>query len=407
MTGSLKALSPVLSAAWLRVLGLSDNEVGDVPRGLASGVLSLGHRFTREHSLDAALYMDRDEIRRAYLAYYLPVNLAKVQSLLVEMPSPEIAPSACGPILRVLDVGCGPGTGALGVLDWAQSGPAHSNMALHVVAVDKSLQALRETSRFWEAYCSIARGPTATLSTVQSDIQRRGMKTDFGCQAYDLIIVANTLNELFRGRADSIAPRVALLRRLLELLNQHGTLMVIEPALRETSRALHLVRDAVVAAGECNVYSPCLHEQSCPALLRKTDWCHEERLWTPPQIVQTIDREVGFIKDSLKFSYLLLRKDGRTIVSRASGVYRVVSELRRMKGEQRAWLCHEQGRPEVGRLDRERSEDNSHFDDWHRGAIVRVEDLGPASNPASGGSLTRIRKTTTVELVRPVCGDPE
>ena len=65
---------------------------------------------------------------------------------------------------------------------------------------------------------------------------------------------------------------------------------------------------------------------------------NEERQWQTPPAIAAIDRDVGFIKDSLKFSYLLLRTDGRTIVTRSPQTFRVVSELRELKGEKRAWL---------------------------------------------------------------------
>ncbi len=79
-------------------------------------------------------------------------------------------------------------------------------------------------------------------------------------------------------------------------------------------------------------------------------------------MIEDIDRAVGFIKDALKFSYIVLRKDGLTIVDRALTDYRVVSERMVMKGEQRVWLCNEMGRQIVGRLDKERSELNAGFD---------------------------------------------
>ena len=101
---------------------------------------------------------------------------------------------------------------------------------------------------------------------------------------------------------------------LLGLLATHGSLIIMEPALRETSRNLLRVRDALVAKQACTVYSPCLHEKPCPALVKDDDWCHEERPWTPPVIVAAIDREVGLIKDALKFSYVILRKIGRAHV---------------------------------------------------------------------------------------------
>jgi hypothetical protein len=148
------------------------------------------------------------------------------------------------------------------------------------------------------------------------------------------------------------------------------------------------------------VYSPCLHEQACPALVHPDDWCHEERAWEPPAIIQQIDEEVGFIKDALKFSYLLLRTDGRTIVERRSDVYRVVSELLEFKGEKRAWLCNEMGRSEVGRLDRLASPENAAVDQWHRGAIVQIEKIVRKERDGKVSTVGRIERDSAVQIVR-------
>ena len=219
---------------------------------------------------------------------------------------------------------------------------------------------------------------------------------------FELIVMANALNELWRGTRDLIGSRVTFVRGLLDLLVPHGTVMLVEPALRDTSRDFHLVRDRLLAAGACTVYSPCLHDGPCPALVKADDWCHEERPWTPPPIVSAIDREVGFIKDALKFSYVILRKDGKTIVPRKPDLFRIVSELREMKGEKRAWLCNETGRPEVGRQDRLRSESNEAVDEWHRGAIVRISEIVRKTKSGQQSTLGRIEKSATVEIVRPV-----
>jgi hypothetical protein len=174
--------------------------------------------------------------------------------------------------------------------------------------------------------------------------------------------------------------------------------MIVEPALRETSRALHRLRDELLAENRCTIYSPCLHDNNCPALVDPDDWCHEERAWEPPIVIQQIDREVGFIKDALKFSYLLLRTDGRTIADRSPDTFRMVSELRKLKGDRRAWLCNELGRSEVGRLDRALSAGNCAWDDCQRGAIVRIEGL----KRKDGATLARIPAEGTVEIVRRV-----
>jgi SAM-dependent methyltransferase len=231
---------------------------------------------------------------------------------------------------------------------------------------------------------------------VTLDLERPGSKAPWKDATFDLILAGNCLNELFRSAVDPIVRRARLLERFLEALAPDGTLMVVEPALRETARALHQVRDRIVARGAATVYSPCLHERPCPALVHPDDWCHEERPWMPPAVVREIDQAVGFIKDALKFSYLLLRKDGRTIADRGPTVYRVVSDVMVMKGERRAWLCNEASRQLVGRLDRARTERNAAFETWHRGALVRVDQI------ERRGSVGRIVGTATAELVRPV-----
>ena len=216
--------------------------------------------------------------------------------------------------------------------------------------------------------------------------------------SYDLIIVANCLNEMYCRTHYSIDDSSELLSDLLTHLATQGTLMIVEPALRETSRALHQLRDRLLAENRCTVYSPCLHDKNCPALLDPDDWCHEERAWEPPITVQQIDREVGFIKDALKFSYLLLRTDGRTIADRSPDTFRVVSELRMLKGDTRAWLCNELGRTEVGRLDRTRSASNAAWDQCQRGTIIRIDGL----KRKDGAALNRIPADGTAEIVRPI-----
>jgi ribosomal protein RSM22 (predicted rRNA methylase) len=347
--------------------------------------------------------MDDPKLRAAYLAYFFPVNLAKVQALLDEL-SPALYWGQRDGVTRVLELGCGPGTGIIGVLDWAVS-RAQEVSRLECVAVDRSAQSLEICRKLWE-HCIARLSPqSCRLQLVQDNLQHdrpAALRQVCGAVQYDMIIMQNVLSELFVGASDRIERRARLIEAALGLLSDKGTVMLIEPALRDSSRELHQVRDRLLEMKLCTIYAPCLHEWSCPALVRPDDWCHEERAWSPPFWIQAIDKEVGFIKDALKFSYLLLRKDGQTVVERGPDLYRIVSELRVMKGEKRAWLCHEGGRPEVGRLDRLASPQNAAVDDWHRGGIVRVSEIVRKERNGKVATVGRIESDTTVQIIRTV-----
>ena len=363
---------------------------------LSTAVVELSRLFTIRRSALSHSYLESPTLAAAYLNYFLPVNLSKIQVLLNEMP----VVLADEPF-SVLDLGSGPGTGALAVLDWWHG---RGNVSgLSVVAVDRSMTALQQAESLWRKYCRTANLTGASLQACKVDVGRTGWVKDVEPRVpFDLIILANCLNETHADATDPIAMRSSLVTELLARLAPQGTLMIVEPALRETSRALHQVRDRLLQEKRCTVYSPCLHENNCPALINPYDWCHEERAWAPPAFIQEIDGEVGFIKDALKFSYLLLRKDGKTIVDRRPDVYRVVSELRHLKGEKRAWLCNETGRPEIGRQDRLASSQNAAFDEWNRGAIVKIERIAHKEKAGKLSALGRIDQDCVVKLVQSI-----
>jgi ribosomal protein RSM22 (predicted rRNA methylase) len=372
---------------------------------LAQAVVHLSRLFTTERPALTSRYLDDPVHAAAYLSYFLPVNLSKVQILLDELPN-ESSLQTPHRSMAVLDLGCGPGTGGLALLDWLwHRGPERAK-SLSVLAADSSHESLQDARRLWEAYCQEVGISNEGLKCVEGNLEHP-LKGDLGNQImrggpYDLMIMANCLNELFLAATDPSVERAAIVAQLLPFLAPHGSVMIVEPALRQTARELHRLRNHLLKQNLCTVYSPCLHERACPALDHPDDWCHEERPWQTPPAIAALDRKAGFIKDALKFSYLLLRKDGRTIVSRSPRTFRVVSELRELKGEKRAWLCNETGRPEVGRLDRLASPKNAAVDDWHRGAIVQIERIVRKEREGKVSPVGRIESDVAVKIVRSV-----
>ena len=396
--------SAVLSAiAAVAKVNLLEPHQG-VPESIIEGVSRLSRMFTRRDQCPRVAYFEEPWLRAAYLAYYVPVNLAKVQVLLDELQ--PVLPIVGNEEFRVLDIGGGPGTGALGVLDWCRSKSVIPASSLHMTIVDRSPQVLRLCAEILKVYGEQHPSQSiASVNTVECNLEHSlspALRKVGMANSYHLIIIQNLLSELFVGSPNSVGQRTALVGELLDTLTADGSLMLIEPALRSASRALHQVRDNLLAGQRCSVYSPCLHDAPCPALLKPDDWCHEERKWEVPAWITQVDREVGFIKDALKFSYVILRKDGQTLMPRYGNYHRVVSELRIMKGEKRVWLCDETGRQEIGRQDKERSASNAPFDDWHRGAIVRISEIVRRDRKGRPSMVGRIVSSGKAEVVRPV-----
>jgi hypothetical protein len=179
---------------------------------------------------------------------------------------------------------------------------------------------------------------------------------------FDLVVAAHLLNELFvdrlpADRAELRAGRVLTWGRAL--LAPKGVMILVEPALRGTSRELLAVRDRVLAAG-LKVVAPCFWSGPCPALARDRDWCHDA---VPIANGARVD-----------YSYLVLQvaTDGDPEKPADPALFRIVSDPMVEKGRLRLFGCGPAGRHPLVRLDRHGSAFNAPFDALHRGDIARV-----------------------------------
>lgn len=342
-----------------------DNET----RALAENVLRLSKLLTSDRENLPVAYLKDPNLRNAYLRYYLPANMKKVHLALTDLSlHPEWLLSK--PALRVLDLGAGPGTALLGLL--AFFAQRSQRPVLNCVAVDRVAENLRIAEDLFNSYRTNKK-LNATLRTIRADIESAEHLTN---DTFDLVIFSNILNELFPFDEDRIARRIGIVHTVLGLnLAPDGACVIIEPALRETSREMLEVRDGLAGEG-FYVFSPCLTSTRCPAMENQRDWCHEDIPWEPPALIKEIDKLTGLRKDALKFSYVVLRKDSRSLSDMfGPDSFRVVSEPLATKGKLEFYLCGLHGRKLVTRLDKDRSALNVYFEKLNRGAIVSFERL--------------------------------
>lgn len=332
-------------------------------REVAQGVTRLSKGLTRERELAGARYMDDPRLLGAYLLFYWPVSYAQARSALGEL---ERRPRS------VLDLGSGPGPVAFAALDAG---------AKEAVAADRSRPAL-ELAR--------ALAIEASLPLGVRDWSPDGPLPD---GVFDLVTMGHVVNELYQG---DVGRRAALLEAVLARVSTGGALLVIEPALRETSRALLEVRDVLLARGY-PVRAPCLFRGACPALVRPSDWCHAERRWRLPASVEAIARAAGLHKESLKMSYLVLGQRGAPAPVPPPGrLFRIVSEPLEGKGRQRFMGCGPEGRLGLALQDKHRTEKNRAFFGLERGTVIRVE-----GTEERGDGLALVEGSTVELLAAP------
>lgn len=271
-------------------------------------------------------YLANARLRDEYEREIAPRTTAALAKVLGEVYGP--AQGATG-VSRVLDIGAG--TGAV-----TRALRAHFGAGQTIVEVDQ-----------------VALSP----STRVVDVANPGGLTGLG-GPFDLVVAAHVLNELFVG--DDVHRRAARLSALVrgwseKLLARGGTLILLEPALRETSRMLLMVRDQVLAAG-LHVVAPCFFTGPCPALLNDRDWCH--------------DNASNGSQRRVDFSYLVIRGHGDVASDPAR--FRIVSDPLPEKGRLRVYGCGISGRHAIVRLDRNASAANAAMDQLVRGDVARI-----------------------------------
>lgn len=339
---------------------------------VAAGVKQLSMGLTRDRQLAGARYMDDPKLLGAYLLFYWPVSYAQARATLSELTTRPRA---------VLDLGSGPGPMAFAALDAG---------ATSVVAADRSKPAL-------DLAKALATEAGEGIATREWSPEKPIPEGKF-----DLITMGHVVNELYNGQ---IAPRAALLEKVIERVNPNGSLMVLEPALRETSRALLQVRDVLVDKGYA-IRAPCMWRGKCPALIKESDWCHAERQWRMPKLVEELARVAGLHKESLKMSYLIVAPKGEAWAPPPEGqVFRIVSEALPGKGRTRYMGCGPDGRVGLAMQEKHENEQTRLFFKLTRGDVIRI------TNTEDRGDGRAVSDQSSVEIIahagKPVLTTPK
>jgi hypothetical protein len=375
ITASLAAWMPRLIAAYRKARktsGPADRLTPQELDSVARGVRHLSEGLTRGRRLVSAGYMDDPALLGAYLLYFWPVSYVQAR---IVLDAPGARPRSA------LDLAAGPGPMAMAALDAGAS---------DVMALDRSTKALE--------LAGVLAGLVGNGVSTRAWNPQAGDALPGGGLAWSLVTMGHGLNELWADEPDRIDRRAALLTGIAGRLRKGGSLVVIEPALRTTTRELLAVRDRLVAGGLA-VRAPCLFRGPCPALQREVDWCHAEKPWTPPPALAEIIGAAGLHKEALKMAYLVVAPPGESWAEPPPGrVLRVVSERFAGHGRERLIGCGPEGRVPVARSEALRSADNAGFDGLVRGDLFALD----GAEPAMEGDGLRVVAATRVRRLEGV-----
>ena len=380
---------------------LIDEVAGDTPdeRRLAETVRALSDVFVGRSAWQAD-YSRSPELRAAYLRYYMPVNLPKIRVPLAEWLRDDPRRFA-GKVVRCLDLGSGPGTAILGLADFFRDLPAEARpAAIEAVALDQSYENLKTAEVLLQRFSERLPGMPIRFRPLRLDlVADREDLFPLAAQAgrFEIVIAANALCEIVREHDLERAGRLVE-AAVDDVLAADGALIVVEPALRETARDLHRLRDRWLASGKLHVHAPCLHESPCPALATERDWCIADLPWEPPPTVEAIDRRTGLRKSSLKFAYLVLGRDSLALPDARR--WRVVSDVLDLKGERRVYLCADGRWIVLAQMKRERGANAEAIAALERGDLVEISGLerkGSVYRLSPGAVIRRIESLSELQ----------
>ncbi|MBS1958514.1 MAG: hypothetical protein JST80_03495 [Bdellovibrionales bacterium] len=305
----------------------------------SKGLLELSDFFTEERE-GAKLpnYFTTAKFRSSYFLYFLALQGAKFLTLFDRYPlaiDAALEHARKSGVLRVVDVGAGPGTASVAFFihvferlatEMNEKGRVPFKIELHWIDHNKAilddgkifferlLGELGELHPHLEADVNLTTDPRAWWQHPR----------DFNYEA-SIVLFGNVLNESSRD------PRAFQQGLAPFLRNPRGAgILMIEPAFKSASQRLSQIRNEWLSVREFQpspIWGPCLHSGLCP-LSDGRDWCHfSVPAELPGEFFRKFSIKLGSVREWLKFSFLWVgAEDSKSVIlPRQKGIARIVS----------------------------------------------------------------------------------
>jgi SAM-dependent methyltransferase len=236
-----------------------------------------------------------------YLAYHFPVYFVQTEHLLAMLAQNGLLKKN----MTILDIGTGPGVVPLAIADfWSRLGGAKAD----VYSVERSEEHI-EAFLYLRDQLVPKGGKVSVKPPIKADITEPDPPKV--PEQADLLVFSNVLNELGDKSPEQ---RADLVMYYSERVAPDGTILIVEPAEEAVSTQLRVLSLALKKRG-LFIHSPCSY-------IWGTN-CTPERCWSfvsapcirPTRIMEALARcneSFRYVNTDIKYSYVLLRKDGKT-----------------------------------------------------------------------------------------------
>jgi ribosomal protein RSM22 (predicted rRNA methylase) len=264
---------------------------------VAAWVEELSDLYTVERAMLARRQGDQAHLG-AKVLYFLCADAPKVGCVLDECARRD---GRFASPRRVVDLGCGVGATSVGLLAWlAVRGRREP---LEITLVDGEASVLRIAERVVSHAAELANLPLAVRTAV-ADLRSMALP-----ESTDLVLCQTALNELLPARVAEPAHASATIDAVTRWTSAAPTIL-IEPALKATTRALQRLRDAILERGCARIVAPCPHQHRCPMLGRPGDWCHESRHFEPTPMVAAVQARTRRRDERLTYAFMAFAPGG-------------------------------------------------------------------------------------------------
>ncbi|MDG6244867.1 MAG: small ribosomal subunit Rsm22 family protein [Methanolobus sp.] len=233
-----------------------------------------------------------------YLAYQFPVYFVQFQYLLYELAKDGLLKTR----MKILDVGSGPGTIPLAVIDLYKRLDGRIADIHAIELFDENIEAYN----FLVPQYAAMKSNVIIEEPIKVDIKE--LKIEELPDNFDLMVFSNVLNEL---KGMDLEQKATIIKEMSAKLADDGNIIIIEPADKNNSIEMRRLSIMLKRMG-VRIYSPCSFIWSAECSLEKC-WSFEQKKdIKPTRLMEKLadcDEPYRYMNTDIKYSYVILRKD--------------------------------------------------------------------------------------------------